>query len=182
MPAERICLAVIAGAHGVRGLVKLKCFTEVPEDVTAYGPLSDQRGQSFRLTLKGRVKGTLLAAVAGVEDRDAAQALRGTRLYVPRSALPAPAEEEFYYADLIGLTAETPAGESLGRVRDVYDFGAGDLLEIEGEERRTLVVPFTRATVPSIDLAGGRLVVDPPTEVLPEGGEEEAGETRQERP
>jgi 16S rRNA processing protein RimM len=173
MPAEQICLAVIAGAHGVRGLVKLKCFTEAAEAVTAYGPLSDQRGRRFDLTLKGQVKGVLLAAIAGVEDREAAQALRGTRLYVPRSALPEPEAEAFYYADLIGLAAESPTGEALGRVVQVHDFGAGELLEIEGEGRPALIVPFTRAAVPSVDLAAGRLVVDPPHEVVagPEKGE-----------
>ena len=159
MSSARVCLAAIAGAHGVRGLIKLKAFTADPADVFAYGPLSDEAGRRLEITLKGSGKGGLLAEIAGVRDREAAQALRGTRLFVPRDALPAPAEDEFYHADLIGLAAETEDGRPLGRVTAVFDFGAGDLLEIEAESGATVTLPFTKAAVPEIDLAGGRLVV-----------------------
>ena len=166
---ERVCLGAITGAHGVRGLVKVKSFTEVPEDVAAYGPLSDQTGtRQFQLELKGRAKDALLARIEGVRDRDAAQALRGTRLMVERGALPAIEEEEtFYYADLEGLAAEDPEGRPLGRVKAVLNHGAGDLLEIEpaGSGTRSLLVPFTRAAVPEVDVSAGRLVVDPPAEI-----------------
>lgn len=174
--SKRICLAAIAGAHGVRGLVKLKSFTEVPEAVADYGPLSDESGsRQFRLTLKGRVKDLLLAAVEGVADRDAAAALRGTRLYVERSALPAPEDvEEFYVADLIGLAVETARGERLGRVSDVADHGAGALLEVTPDEGPAFDLPFVRAVVPTIDLAGGRLIVEPPEALAEDGAEEEA--------
>ena len=171
MAAERIgprvCLGAIAGAHGVRGQVRIKAFTEVPEDLTAYGPLGDEAGRRrFRISLTGRSKGNLLAKIAGVTDRDAAEALRGTRLYVARDALPAPEDEEtFYHADLIGLLAETPEGEALGRVRQIHNFGAGDVLEVVPEDAgEARFLPFTKAVVPDLDLAGGRLTVVPPAE------------------
>ena len=163
---NRICLGVVAGAHGVRGLVRIKSFTALPEDLTAYGPLTDESGaRRFEVTLKGQVKGALLAAIAGLGDRDAAEALKGTRLYVERAALPAPADaEEFYHADLIGLVAEDRAGRTLGRVVAVHNFGAGDLLQIEDPAGAERLLPFTKAVVPEVDLAGGRLVVEPPEE------------------
>lgn len=187
MAEARICLGKIVGVHGVRGLVRIKSFTERPEDLVAYGPLGDKAGDRvFDVTLKGRAKGVLLAAVAGVGDRDRAKALQGTELYVERSALPAlaEAEDEFYRADLIGLAAEDPQGRPLGRVRAVHNFGAGDVIELAGVPRGvpvgvpggSLMVPFTRAAVPTVDLAGGRLVVDPPREIGGETGDEtEAG-------
>jgi 16S rRNA processing protein RimM len=165
MGETRVCLGVITGAHGVRGLVRVKSFAETPEDVAAYGPLSDEEGaRAFTLTLTGRSKGALLARIEGVDDRDRAQALKGTRLYAPRAALPPPAEPETYYhADLLGLAVEDRAGRSLGRVAAVHNFGAGDILELDGGGAR--LVPFTRRAVPVVDLEGGRLVVDPPDEV-----------------
>jgi 16S rRNA processing protein RimM len=165
MGETRVCLGVITGAHGVRGLVRVKPFTEVPEDVAAYGPLSDEDGaRAFTLTLIGHSKGALLARVEGVVDRDQAQALKGTRLYVPRDVLPALHEEQTYYhADLLGLAVEDREGRSLGRVAGVHNFGAGDILELDGKDRR--LVPFTRRAVPFVDLEGGRLVVDLPEEV-----------------
>jgi len=175
--ADRLCLAVITGAHGVRGLVRLKSFTEDPESVAAYGPLTDEAGRrQFQLQLKGRVKGVLLAALEGVTDRDAAEALRGQRLYVERAALPPPEDpEEFYHADLIGLRVETEAGDLLGEVMAVHDFGAGDLLEVAPPEGRAFYLPFTREAVPRIELAARRLVADPPLEVTarPGPGEED---------
>lgn len=171
MAAERIgprvCLGAIAGAHGVRGQVRIKAFTEMPEDLTAYGPLGDEAGRRrFRISLVGQSKGNLLAKIAGVTDRNAAEALRGTRLYVARDALPAPEDDEtFYHADLIGLLAETPEGEVLGRVRQIHNFGAGDVLEVVPEDAGEVrFLPFTKAVVPELDLAGGRLTVVPPPE------------------
>lgn len=160
-PGAPVLLAAIAGAHGVRGLVKLKTFTEAPENVAAYGPLSDEAGRSYKLTLKGKAKGDLLAAIDGVTDRDAAQALKGTRLYVDRDALP-PTEDddEFYLADLIGLEAQAPDGRGLGRVVNVANHGAGDILEIEPRDGAAFLVPFTKEAVPEVDVANGRLIVD----------------------
>ncbi len=165
---ERICLGVIAGAHGVRGLVKIKSFTETPEDVAAYGPVTDEAGgKRFVVKVKGRVKGLVLAELEGIRDRDQAQALHGQQLYVERAALPRLDEEEtFYQADLIGLAAEDPEGRPLGRVVAVPNFGAGDLLEILDPERVSQFYPFTRDVVPEVDLAAGRVVIRPPAEVI----------------
>ncbi|MCH6587046.1 MAG: ribosome maturation factor RimM [Proteobacteria bacterium] len=162
---ERLCVGVIAGAHGVRGLVKIKSFTADPADLTAYGPLTDESGaRRYQVAVTGRAKGVLLARIEGVGDRDAARALRGARLYVARAALPEPEDEEYYHADLIGLAVEDRAGAPLGRVAAVQNFGAGDILEIERPDQGTLLVPFTKAAVPLVDPAGGRVVVEPPEE------------------
>lgn len=164
----RVCLGVITGAHGVRGQVRVRSFTEEPAAVAAYGPLEDEAGaRRFRLAVTGRAKDELIARIDGVADRDAAEALRGTRLFVDRAALPPPDDpEEFYLADLIGLAAETAAGAALGRVVAVHEFGAGPVVELAPDEGRPLLVPFTRAAVPTVDLAGGRLVVEPPEGLL----------------
>src|SRR4051812_31080869 len=134
---KRVCVGVITGAHGVRGAVRLKSFTAEPEDVAGYGPLEDERGERrFVLRLVnsargGSAKGVLVAAISGIDDRDRAEALRGLRLYLPRSALPPTGEEEYYHADLIGLVVALPDGTAVGTVRAVHDFGAGDTLEIQ---------------------------------------------------
>lgn len=163
---QLILVGAIAGAHGVRGDVRLISFTGVPEDVGAYGPLRTEDGRMVEiLTLKPGAKG-FNARLKGVTSREAAEALKGTRLYVPRAALPEAAEEEgeFYHADLLGLAVETVSGEAAGRIVGVHDFGAGDLLEIAPEAGPSFYVPFTRAAVPVIDVPGGRAVIDPPTE------------------
>ena len=131
------------------------------------GPLADESGER-RLTLRlvGAAKGVLIAKLAGVEDRDRAEALRGLRLYLPRAALPPTADDEYYHADLIGLDAALGDGTPLGRVRAVHDFGAGDTLEIERPEGPPALVPFTRTVVPVVDLEAGRLVIDPPPGLL----------------
>jgi 16S rRNA processing protein RimM len=174
--SARICVAAVAGAHGVMGLVRLKAFTEVPEDCVAYGPLSNADGsRTFKVKLTGQVKDLLLARLDGITDRNQAEAMRGTRLYVERSALPEPeGDEEFYHADLIGLAAMLRDGTVLGRVQAVYDFGAGDTLELaETADGKPLLVPFTLAVVPEVDIANGCLTVDPPDGLLdgepPEG-------------
>lgn len=162
---ERICVGAIAGAHGVRGLVRLKSFTERPEDLTAYGPLTDASGQRcFEVSLSGRARDALLARIAGVTDRDQAAALRGMRLYVARAALPEPKADEFYHADLIGLRAEATDGTVLGRVSAVHTFGGNDVLEIAPAAGETILIPFTRQAVPAIEPAAGRIVVDLPAE------------------
>jgi 16S rRNA processing protein RimM len=162
----RVLVGVIAAAHGVRGLVRVKSFTADPKSVASYGELSDERGQRrFRLILQGQVKEGVIAKIDGIADRDAAEALKGTKLFVDREALPAiAADDEFYQADLVGLRVEARDGKTLGRVKAVLNFGAGDLLEIEGEGV-SLMLPFTKRVVPLVDLPGGRLVADPPAEV-----------------
>ena len=168
-PPARICVAAVAGAHGVKGLVRLKPFTEVPEDCVAYGPLSSADGsRTYAVKLMGQVKAMLLARMEGVTDRNQAEALRGTRLYVPRDVLPAPADEdEFYHADLVGLAAMLADGTEIGKVGSIYDFGAGTLLElIHTVTGKPLLIPFTREAVPEIDIAGGKVVIDPPPGLL----------------
>ena len=168
-PAARICVAAVAGAHGVRGVVRLKPFTAVPEDCVAYGPLTDADGHhQFAVDLIGQHKAMLLVRIEGVADRNQAEAMRGTRLYVERSALPPTDDaDEYYHADLIGLDAALRDGTRLGTVQAVYDFGAGDTLELTGTaDGKTLLVPFTLAIVPEVDIASGRLVVEPPPGLL----------------
>src|SRR5579862_6437515 len=166
---DRVCVGVVTGPHGVRGAVRLKSFTAEPDAVARYGPLEDESGERrFELRLIGSAKGVVIAKVAGIEDRDRAEALRGLRLYLARAALPPPGEDEYYHADLIGLAAALADGTPIGRVRAVHDFGAGDTLEIERAEGPPVLVPFTRAIVPIVDLAAGRLVLDPPPGLIDE--------------
>jgi 16S rRNA processing protein RimM len=162
-----ICVGVVTGPQGVHGAVRIKSFTEVPEDIARYGPLEDQGGhRKFELRLCGSAKGVLIARFPGVEDRDQAEALRGLRLYLRRSALPQPEAEEYYHADLIGLEAVLENGARVGRVRAIYDFGAGDTLELARDGAPPLLVPFTRAVVPIVAPAEGRLVLAPPPGLL----------------
>jgi 16S rRNA processing protein RimM len=145
-------------------------YTDRPEDVASYGPVSDEKGEKeFELEVMRIVKAQVLARIPGVADRDAAEALRGVRLFVPRDRLPAPGPEEFYYDDLIGMAVETMDGAALGEVVSVQEFGGGDMLEIGARRGRTFMVPFTRAAVPVVDLAAGLLRVDPPDGLLEDG-------------
>ena len=162
----RLCLGVITGAHGVRGLVRLKSYTAEPEAVAGYGPLEDESGaRRFDLVVRSRAKDHLIVSIAGIADRDAAEGLRGVHLYVDRAALPEPDEpDEFYHADLIGLAVETADGQAYGTVRAVEDFGAGDVIEIDLPAGGTVLLPFTQAIFPLVDIPNGRLIVDPPEE------------------
>ena len=165
----RICVGQILGAHGVRGLVKLASFTEDPEAITQYGELTDEAGgRVFSVELVGANKGHWIARIDAVDDRDVAQALSGTRLFVDRAKLPPPDEDEFYHADLIGLRAELPDGTTLGTVAAMHNFGAGDVIEIALTSGKRPLLPFDRQTVPEIDPASGRLVIDPPPGLLDE--------------
>ena len=167
----RVCVGQILGAHGVRGLVKLASFTAAPDAVASYGPLTDEAGtRRFEVELLSPQKGHFLARVAGIADRDAAQALNGTRLYVDRDRLPPAEEDEYYQADLIGLRVEQPDGTVLGSVAALHNFGAGDVIEIETGSGQRPLVPFNRAAVPLVDISAGRIVVDPPAGLLG-GGE-----------
>ena len=156
-----VCIGAVAGAHGVRGNVRIKPFTDAPEDVAAYGPVTDAEGaRVFDLTPVGEAGGMVIARMSGVEDRDVAEALKGLRLYVPRESLPAPERDEFYHADLIGLRVVDSAGQAAGTVNALHDFGAGDLIEIRRPSGRLVLLPFTRSAVPAIDLAAGEVTVD----------------------
>jgi 16S rRNA processing protein RimM len=167
----RICVGQILGAHGVRGLVKLASYTENPEAIARYGDLTNEAGgRAFSVALVGSAKDHWLARVAGIADRDAAQALAGTRLFVDRAKLPPPDANEFYHADLIGLRAELPDGTAMGTVAALHNFGAGEIIEIALPSGKRPLLPFDRETVPEIDTAGGRLVIDPPPGLSEEFG------------
>ena len=163
--------------HGVRGEIRLQSFTAEPQAIAAYGPLCDESGaRRFVLaSVRAQGKDMLVARVEGVDDRQAAEALTGVGLYVARALLPQPDEDEFYLADLEGLRAESAEGILLGRVVAVRNFGAGDILEVAPAQGETLLFPFTRAVVPIVDLAGGRVVIAPPEEVEAETDERDGG-------
>ena len=165
MPESRILMGVIGRPHGVRGWVRV---TSYAEDLTAYGPLSDAKGRRFVVRPRGAGVAEIAELVDGAEvkvgDRTAAEKLTNTRLYVERERLPEPEEDEFYLADLVGLTACDAAGLAIGTVTAVHDYGAGVSLEIGREGTPPLLVPFTRAAVPDVDVARGRVVVAPPEE------------------
>jgi 16S rRNA processing protein RimM len=175
--ARRILLGRIVAAHGIRGEVVIDSHTGDPRDIAAYGPLWTEDGAK-QLDIKfvrSTPKGGVIARVAGVADRNAAEALRGTTLYALRDALPETADGEFYYADLAGLRAENESGERVGTVVAVQNYGAGDLLEVRlNGQAVTDLVPFTDAYVPVVDVVGGRVVVVLP-EPTPDDDEEAAG-------
>ena len=165
MPAQ-ICVARIGAAHGVRGAVKLWTFTEDPLAVTRYGPLSTKDGaRSFEVAHAREAKGHLVATLKGVTSRNEAERLNGLELYVAREKLPATDEDEYYHTDLIGLAAVTPADEPLGKVIAIHNFGAGDIIEIAPPRGPTMLLPFTNAVVPTVDIAGGRVVIELPAEI-----------------
>ena len=169
MPAQ-VCVARIGAAHGVRGQVKLWTFTEDPFAVTRYGVLSTSDGaRQFEVTQAREAKGFLVATLKGVTSRNEAERLNGVELYVAREKLPATDEDEYYHADLIGLAAVSAAGEALGRVVAIHNFGAGDIIEIAPPSGPTILLPFTNAVVPAVDLAGGRVVIDMPVEIEGDG-------------
>jgi 16S rRNA processing protein RimM len=175
--SERVCVGAIAGPQGVRGAMRVKAFTAEPGGIAAYGPVTDETGKRrFELRITGHSRGLPVVEIIGVEDRDAAEALKGTRLYVERSALPETEENEYYHADLIGLEAEDTEGQPLGTVIAVHEFGAGDIIEIEHEGGRTSMVPFTRAAAPVVDIEGGRIVLDPPPGLLDEDDDGDPGD------
>ena len=158
---DRICVGVVTGVHGLKGLVRIKPFTDTPEAVAAYGTVETEDGsRRLDLEIANRAgKGQIAVRVAGITDREAAEALKGQRLYVRRALLPEPDADEFYYADLIGKVARRTTGEIVGKIRAVYDFGAGDVLEIVDETGALIMVPFTRDAVPEIDLGAGTVTV-----------------------
>lgn len=165
-PETRACVAAVAGAKGLGGAVRLKTFTADPAAVAGFAALEDDAGRPVRLTVLERRAEVTIAAIEGVGDRAAAEALRGTRLYVARADLPPAGADEFYHVDLIGLAATlaggSNAGHVVGRVAAVHDFGAGDVIEIRGPGDASVMLPFTRETVPEVALAEGRLTIDPP--------------------
>ena len=156
-----VCVAAVATAHGVRGALKLRCFTENPEDVAAYGPVYDEQGHRlFTLSVIASAKGGVIVKAEGVDDRESAEALRGQELFVPRSKLPElEDDDEFYYSDLEGLVAARKGGERFGLVKRVTNHGAGDLLDIAGDDGEHYLIPFDHLSVPVIDLEAGFLEI-----------------------
>ena len=166
MSPPQICVARIGAAHGVRGAVKLWTFTEDPLAVKAYGPLVTKDGaRQFEVTHAREAKGHLVATLKGIGTREEAERLNGIELYIARDKLPATDENEYYHADLIGLDAVNAANEPLGRVIAIHNFGAGDIIEIAPAHGATMLLPFTNAVVPSVDLAGGRVIIELPDEI-----------------
>ena len=154
-----VCVGAIAGAFGVRGEARIKSFCAEPDAIGDYGPLSSEAGQSYDVKITRPVKGGFAARLSGVPTREAAESLKGTKLYAPRERLPALPEDEFYHTDLIGLEVVDTGGAALGKVRAIHDFGAGDVLDIVGGPA-PVMLPFTKAAVPTVDLAKGRLIAD----------------------
>jgi 16S rRNA processing protein RimM len=164
MAGERVCLGQIGAAHGVRGEVRLHSFTSEPAAIASYGPLESEDGRVFEIESLRPAKNHFVARLAGIGDRDTAERLANVKLYVPRDRLPQSTQaNEFYHADLIGLAVVDRSGKRLGTVIAIHNFGAGDLIEVRSEAgNNTELVPFDEANVPAVDLAAGRIVVDPP--------------------
>ena len=161
-----VLLGVVIGAQGLKGEVKVKTFTEAPEALGAYGPLHTKDGRSFDVAALRATKGAAVVRLEGVASREAAESLKGTELYVRRGALPAGEAHEFYHADLIGLRAEDTEGRTIGTVKAVHNFGAGDVIEIARDDGGgDVLMPFTSEIVPTIDIPEGRIVIAAPEEV-----------------
>jgi 16S rRNA processing protein RimM len=164
--AAPICVARIGAAHGVRGAVKLWTFTEDPFAVKDYGPLMTKDGaRQFEVTHVREARDHLVATLKGIATREDAERLNGIELYIAREKLPETDDDEYYHADLIGLAAVNAANEPLGRVTAIHNFGAGDIIEIAPTHGATMLLPFTNAVVPTVDLANGRVVIELPQEV-----------------
>ena len=179
----RVCVGAIAGAFGVQGEARVKSFCADPEAIASYGPLWTEDGaRSFKLRITRPVKEGLAVRLSGVATREEAEALRGTRLYADRARLPSLPDDEFYHADLIGLPVYDTGGVQVGRVQSVHDHGAGDVLEIAlppaAGHGKSVLIPFTRAVVPTVDLTAGRIVADLPEGTLDEDGGEGPEEAR----
>jgi 16S rRNA processing protein RimM len=171
--AGQICIARIGAAHGVRGAVKLWTFTEDPLAVKAYGPLVTKDGaRSFEIATAREANGHLVATLKGIATREDAERLNGLELYIAREKLPVTDDDEYYHADLIGLSAVNAANESLGRVIAIHNFGAGDIIEIAPPDGPTILLPFTNAVVPTVDLAAGHVVIELPAEIEGDGNSE----------
>jgi 16S rRNA processing protein RimM len=161
---ERVCLGQFGAAHGVRGEVRLHSFTADPSAIVSYGPLESEDGRVFAIEAMRPAKNHFVARISGVADRNAAELLKNVKLYVPRERLPKPEEpDEYYHADLIGLSVVDREGRKLGTVVAVHNFGAGDLIEMNPEAGgKTELLPFDELHVPVVDIAAGKLVAVPP--------------------
>lgn len=171
MSEAHICVGVIAGAFGTDGEVRLKSFCAEPDAIAEYGALTSEDGSlAYDVTLDRPIKNGFAARLTGVKTKEDADALRGQKLYVHRDMLPGLPDDEFYHSDLEGLAVFDTGGTSLGTVKSVLNHGAGDLLEVQENGRsETVLVPFTKDGVPTVDLAKGRVIVDPPAGLFSDG-------------
>lgn len=162
--SELICVGSIGGAFGVQGEVRLKSFTAEAEAIADYAPLTTEDGsREFDVVVTRSIKNGLAARLSGVVTKEDADALKGTQLFAPRDRLPELPEDEFYHTDLIGLEVRDTGGTVLGNIKSVQNNGADDLLEIFGPGlKNTVLLPFTKAAVPTVDLTAGRVIADPP--------------------
>lgn len=158
---DLVCVGAIAGSFGVKGEVRLKSFCAEPAAISIYAPLSDESGNSYDVKITRTIKNGLAARLSGVSSKEAADALKGTRLFAPRDRLPELDDDEFYHADLLGMAVLDTGGTKLGSVKAVLNHGAGDLLEVNTGQG-VVLLPFSLAVVPTVDLAGRRIIVDPP--------------------
>ncbi len=170
MTDKRICIGAITGAFGVKGEVRLKSFCADPEAIGDYGALYTEDGSaSYEVEITRAVKNGFSANVSGVRTKEEADALKGVRLFADRDALPSLPDDEYYHTDLIGLEVYDTGGQRLGKVTAVHNHGAGDLLEVTGPGMKTpVLLPFTLAAVPTVDLTAGRVIADPPEGIFPE--------------
>ncbi|MBL4615446.1 MAG: ribosome maturation factor RimM [Magnetovibrio sp.] len=170
---EFICVGLIGSPRGLKGDLRVKSFTANAKDIASYGKLTDQSGErSFELKVTGKHKELLVVRIKGVEDRTAAEALTGQELYAERDQLPATQEDEFYFSDLVGLDAQLPDGTPFGQVILADDFGGGPFLEVKAAGQSSVLVPFTKAAVPTVDIKAGKVVIDPPEGLLEPGDPE----------
>ena len=165
---DLICVGRLGGAYGVRGELRLKSFCAVPEDIETYNPLTTDDGTPVTVALIGAMKGGFSARIVGVDTKEQADALKGVSLFARRDQFPDPEDDEYYYADLEGLAVHDTGGALVGRVKTVQNHGADDLLEVTLQgSSDTALIPFTKASVPTVDLRAGRIVIDPPDGILP---------------
>ena len=158
-----ICVGAVTGARGVKGDVRIKSFTADPQDITSYGPLFDKTGNiAYELKVTGQAKGELVGRIVGTPNRTAAEKLKGLQFFVARDSLPSTNDDEYYFSDLVGLNVKDTQGKALGIISSVENFGAGDILEILGKANGSLMVPFTKETVPKVDIQNGIAIIDPP--------------------
>ncbi|MBT3395646.1 MAG: ribosome maturation factor RimM [Alphaproteobacteria bacterium] len=169
---HRVCLGVVISAHGIKGEVNVRSYSDAPEHMSDYGAFTDEKGNALEVSgVRIGPKGPVMR-IAGVGDRNAAEALKGTKLYVDRDQLPDLDEDEFYHDDLVGLAVEVQ-GEIIGTVSAVHNFGAGDIIEIARTGQKSVMLPFTREIVPHVDIPGGVLGAEPPPGYFDEPKEED---------
>ena len=175
--SKAVCLGVIVGVKGLKGEVKIKTFTGNPEDIAAYGPLRTARGQTLEVSVVNAVDDMVTARIAGITDRSAAEALKGFELFVDRAALPQTEDGTFYHADLVGLPVAFTDGTVVGKVAAFHNYGGGDVMEVEQiEGAKTALLPFTADVIAQIDLAGGKVVINPMPGLFDDDGDGESEE------